>query len=116
MCRSTEPIDIQNINEDLQEKPVVGDKKPVLEIITRVSTTIVNGTRRRRDVHPPPPRHITPYDDDSDYDDGYDIEPYKKQGSDGMKITNVEETVMEINSPYLINALKAVVEYYPGRK
>lgn len=56
------------------------------------------------------------YDDDEyEYDDHrYNTRPYRESREEGVKVTNVEETVMIINSPYLINTLKAVVEYYPG--
>jgi hypothetical protein len=113
VCRSTQPIDIKNLNDDASENFVKGNKKPVLEIITRVSTAVVSS---RHHGPPPPPQPV--YDEDGyDYDYSYsNNRPYRGGQDDGMKIMNVEETVMVINSPYVINALKAVVEYYPGCK
>lgn len=59
------------------------------------------------------------------FDDEYEYDRYPnhsfghgryKADDNEMKITNVEERVMIINSAHLINALKAVVAYYPGCK
>jgi hypothetical protein len=113
VCRSTEPIDIK-LNEDFRGDSNLENKKPVLEIITKVSTAIVSKKRRG----PPPPPQM--YDDDEyEYDryPGHLCGPgrYKSDDND-MKITNVEERVMIINSTHLVNALKAVVAYYPGSK
>ncbi|KAK9786666.1 putative P-loop containing nucleoside triphosphate hydrolase protein [Seiridium cardinale] len=110
LCRSVEPIDIHNLDEDSLENATAGDKKPILEIVTKVSTTIVN---KVHNGPPPPPPPVYDDDYDYDYDYGFNHRPYRGKQDDEMKITNVEETVMVINSPYLINALKAVVDYYP---
>ncbi|KAK6068113.1 ATPase protein, partial [Seiridium cupressi] len=109
-CRSVEPIDIQNLDEDSLENVTAGKNKPILEIVTKVSTTIVN---KVQNGPPPPPPPVYDDDYDYDYDYGSNHRPYRGKQDDGMKITNVEETVMVINSPHLINALKAVVDYYP---
>ncbi|RYP00792.1 hypothetical protein DL764_006396 [Monosporascus ibericus] len=106
--RSAEPMDIQ-LDGDSGEGVAPGKPKPILEIVTRVSTRVVDrsnrGWRDRR-LHPghfdhPRSRHY-PAADYSRNDDDSD-----------MQIANVEDTIMLINSVHLINALKAVVGYYP---
>ncbi|KAK8009118.1 hypothetical protein PG991_011669 [Apiospora marii] len=96
--------------KEASEKP-----KPVLEIITKVSTTLVrngpNGSYFPPPGPPPPPGMPYP-----GYYGGNTMPNGDEDGVDDvdLKIANVEQTSMVINSPYLINALKAVVEYYPG--
>ncbi|RYP49565.1 hypothetical protein DL768_004767 [Monosporascus sp. mg162] len=98
--RSAEPMDIQ-LHGNSGEGVATGKPKPILEIVTTVSTRLVNRSDRgyfddshNRRYQPP---HFPQDDDDSD-----------------MQIANVEHTTMIINSIHLINALKAVVGYYPG--
>ncbi|KAI1868453.1 uncharacterized protein JN550_006369 [Neoarthrinium moseri] len=107
--RSTEPINIQEFNDEYHHNAGRSTQKPVLEIITRVRAAPANQRGARINPGPPPM-----YSDDSD-DDVVDIihEPPRRGNHDGMNVTDVEETVMVINSVYLINALRAVVDYYP---
>ncbi|KAI1772594.1 P-loop containing nucleoside triphosphate hydrolase protein [Hypoxylon cercidicola] len=105
--RSKEPINIQL--DDIVDEGTSSTKKPILEIVTKISTQLVkknrtpNYPRRGRspdDIyyhHSPTPNYGQNEDEDSE-----------------MKIAKVEKTSMVINSIYLINALKAVVGYYPG--
>lgn len=114
VCRRTEPIEVQDLNNLTQEVGSDVSEKPVLEIVTSVTTAVVCS-------RPGPPRQppLPGYDDDFDYEYGgppvMPPQPYRNDHDDA-KIINVEETVMIINSAPLINALQAVVSYYPGRK
>lgn len=104
------PLDEGDSPKEASEK-----SKPVLEIITKVSTTLVrngpNGSYFPPPGPPPPPG--MPY---RGYYGGNPAQDGDENGVDDvdLKISNVEQTSMVIHSPYLINALKAVVEYYPG--
>ncbi|KAK8104750.1 ATPase [Apiospora kogelbergensis] len=108
VCRSRYPIDVPLAEGESLEQPP--ESKSVLEIITKVTTQVIRqGPPGARQPHPPPPPG-NPYqgyygDGPAGYDDDDKVE---------FKIANIEQTSMIINSPYLINALKAVVEYYPG--
>ncbi|KAH8196276.1 hypothetical protein TruAng_009557 [Truncatella angustata] len=115
LCRSTDPIDIRDVTEKPQEGITDINGRSILEIITSVSTTFVDNNRSGN----PQPMYMAPpgYEDDFDYN--YPPPPmpsqmYKREENDDIKIKNVEETVMVINSAPLINALQAVVDYYPG--
>ncbi|KAK8071924.1 ATPase [Apiospora saccharicola] len=114
VCRSSSPIDVP-LDEGDSIHEVSEKSKPVLEIITKVSTTMVrhgpNGNYFAPPGPPPPPG--MPY---HGYYGGNNGPNGEEDGVDDvdLKIANVEQTSMVINSPYLINALKAVVEYYPG--
>ncbi|TDZ30453.1 ATPase family AAA domain-containing protein 3B [Colletotrichum spinosum] len=83
------------------------DVEPIIEIVTKVSRQFKQGHL----VPPPrPPRqYYNRFDDvyessssDSDEDEAYLQRPCK-----------IENTQMIIHSPYLLNALRATVEYYP---
>ncbi|RYP41887.1 hypothetical protein DL767_000716 [Monosporascus sp. MG133] len=110
--RSAEPMDIQ-LDGNSGEGVAPRKPKPVLEIVTRVSTRLVDRSNqglRNPQLHPPMPgyfgdSHNRPYPAP-----GY---PWKNDDSD-MQIARDEHTTMVINSIHLINALKAVVGYYPG--
>ncbi|XDG08691.1 hypothetical protein ABKA04_008306 [Annulohypoxylon sp. FPYF3050] len=112
--RSNEPINVQ-LDEMNEEVPTLKNK-PVLEIITQVSTAVVHKSQPKGRRRPPPHHRWNPRYDFDEFDD------YPYQGGripmitdeSGMKVTKVETTCMVINSVHLINALKAVVEYYPS--
>ncbi|KAK7914204.1 ATPase [Apiospora marii] len=114
VCRSSSPIDVP-LDEADSPKEDSDKSKPVLEILTKVSTTLVrngpNGSYFPPPGPPPPPGMPYP-----GYYGGNAMPNGDEDGVDDidLKIANVEQTSMVINSPYLINALKAVVEYYPG--
>ncbi|KAI0839056.1 P-loop containing nucleoside triphosphate hydrolase protein [Hypoxylon sp. FL0890] len=110
--RSREPINVQ-LDDLNDETASSSSKKPILEIVTKVSTCLVQ-KNRRVDRAPRPHRRR--------WNDGFDYMPYDhlyqedRQRSDEdseMKIAKVEKTYMVINSIHLVNALRAVVEYYP---
>ena len=104
VSRSDEPLSIA-LNND-EENSTAGTKsKPILEIVTKISTQFVRNAPRGHH-HYPPPR----YYDVNVISPGF--EPAEDDSE--MKFTKVEQTTMIINSAYLINALKAVVGYYPG--
>ncbi|KAI1375462.1 P-loop containing nucleoside triphosphate hydrolase protein [Hypoxylon crocopeplum] len=107
--RSKEPINVQ-LN-DIDEKGVSSTKKSILEIVTKVMTVPV---KKRRPAFPPPP---LPHQDWNPYDDHAFRETYrqKEDENEAIRIANIEVTSMVINSVHLINALKAVVGYYPGK-
>ncbi|KAF2971004.1 hypothetical protein GQX73_g2565 [Xylaria multiplex] len=75
--RGSKPVDPE-VEETLDEESQKVKKKPVLEIVTVVSTSLV-------------------IEDEPD-----------------MRLTTSQNTTMVIRSRHLINALAAVVEYYPG--
>ncbi|KAI1209772.1 P-loop containing nucleoside triphosphate hydrolase protein [Annulohypoxylon truncatum] len=113
--RSHEPINVQL--DDMNEEVPSLKKKPVLEIVTKVSTTVIQNIRpagRRL----PPPHHVrwNHRYDYNEYDDFSRPGGPMPRGIDesGVKIAKVETTCMVINSIHLINALKAVVGYYPS--
>ncbi|OTA87891.1 hypothetical protein M434DRAFT_399297 [Hypoxylon sp. CO27-5] len=111
--RSREPISVQLDDLD-DEATSSSSKKPILEIVTKVSTSIIQ--KNRRADHVPPPRRRR-------WNDGFDYLPYddlpyqedrpRSEDDSEMKIGKVEKTYMVINSIHLINALRAVVGYYP---
>lgn len=114
--RSPDPIDIQ-LNNGGSEPLKADDKnKPVLEIVTKVSTQLARQTDQSRYNRAPLRRCRQPYDPYcmDDYDDPYSYPGHQQQSDDDseVKIAKVEQTTMVINSAHLINALKAVVGYY----
>ncbi|KAI1138283.1 P-loop containing nucleoside triphosphate hydrolase protein [Hypoxylon sp. FL0543] len=109
--RSREPINIQL--DDLTDEAASSSssKKPILEIVTKVSTSLVQKGPRIDRV--PPPRRRR-WNDGFDYmDDLYQEDRQRSADDSEMKIAKVEKTYMVINSIHLINALRAVVGYYP---
>ncbi|RYP65441.1 hypothetical protein DL771_008313 [Monosporascus sp. 5C6A] len=105
--RSAEPMDIK-LDGNSGEGVAPGKHKPILEIVTRISTRLVrksnrgwrytrSGLQAREYITPLPSPGYPQNDDDPD-----------------VQIAKVEHTTMVINSIHLINALKAVVGYYPG--
>ncbi|KAI2604300.1 P-loop containing nucleoside triphosphate hydrolase protein [Hypoxylon fragiforme] len=94
--RSQVPINIQL--DDLDEPGISTIKKPILEIITKISTWLVRKGRSSniRPLH----SGLRRGDDDNE-----DVE---------TEAVNQEKTSMVINSVHLINALRAIVGYYPG--
>ncbi|KAK8061615.1 P-loop containing nucleoside triphosphate hydrolase protein [Apiospora phragmitis] len=116
VCRSSSPIDVP-LGEGESSQQVSEKSKPVLEIITKVSTTVIRNGRGGGYYPPPGPPPRRPMYDTGDPYSGYFGADTVQHGDDDnveLKIANVEQTSMVINSRYLINALKAVVEYYPG--
>ncbi|KAI1500145.1 P-loop containing nucleoside triphosphate hydrolase protein [Biscogniauxia marginata] len=113
--RSLEPIDIQL--GELDGETASSAKKPVLEIVTVISDTLSkrhSGFYPHHQRLPPPPN---PPQVVNGYNYGGCFGPAYVPGNEeapAMKITQFEKTAMVINSPHLINALKAVVGYYPG--
>ncbi|KAI1091799.1 P-loop containing nucleoside triphosphate hydrolase protein [Rostrohypoxylon terebratum] len=106
--RSNEPINVQL--DEMNEEVPTSKNKPVLEIVTQVSTAVVHKSRPKgRRPLPPHQRWGSRYDIDE-----FDDYPYQGTDESGMKVTQVETTTMVINSVHLINALKAVVGYYPS--
>ncbi|KAK7757947.1 hypothetical protein SLS62_000325 [Diatrype stigma] len=116
--RSPDPIDIQLHNSG--GGPLTADNKvkPVLEIVTKVSTQLIKRTGQSRFNRGPQRRCRQPYDPYcmDDYNDPYLYPGHQQQSEDDseVKIAKVEQTTMVINSIHLINALKAVVGYYPS--
>ncbi|TRX91432.1 hypothetical protein FHL15_007656 [Xylaria flabelliformis] len=104
--RGSKPIN-SDIGNTLGEGAQKGKKKPVLEIVTVVSTAFRNNRpiyncHQRGGMRPPPrPLYITSPDDSEDESDA--------------QIIKSESTTMMIYSRHLINALAAVVTYYPGK-
>ncbi|KAI1421517.1 P-loop containing nucleoside triphosphate hydrolase protein [Xylaria sp. FL1777] len=108
--RGPKPID-PNLGEALDQEAKKDKKKPVLEIVTVVSTSLVASQPSYDDYPPPhyghryaPRRHEWEYG------------PPRANGEDesGMRVARSENTSMVIRSRHLINALAAVVGYYPG--
>ncbi|KAI0108891.1 P-loop containing nucleoside triphosphate hydrolase protein [Nemania sp. FL0031] len=101
--RGPKPIDpdYESASDDKSQK---GKKKPVLEIVTVVSTSLVSN-------QPTPDRYGSPfYPRRPDWGYGHQ----KPQDESEMQVTKTETTTMIIRSRHLINALAAVVSYYPG--
>lgn len=78
-----------------------GYEKPILEIVTTV--TSVHVTKNNT------------YIEDVETSYGQARIRVRRSPRNASKAGNVERTAMNINSPYLVNALRAVVEYYPRR-
>ncbi|KAI0881424.1 P-loop containing nucleoside triphosphate hydrolase protein [Annulohypoxylon maeteangense] len=114
--RSHEPIKVQL--DEMNEEVSSSTKKPILEIVTKVSTTVIQQKQPGR--RPPLPQHPrwNPRFDYNGFDDfSYQGGPPRRPGGideSTMKVAKVETTCMVINSTHLINALKAVVGYYPS--
>ncbi|KAI0106616.1 hypothetical protein F4814DRAFT_451830 [Daldinia grandis] len=94
--RSREPI---NVELDGIDEGGASARKPVLEIVTKVTTSFKKN--RPQIDHVPYPRRYQ-------WDPGFDFDM-----NDEVNIVKVENTYMVINSIHLINALRAMVEYYP---
>ncbi|RYP72646.1 hypothetical protein DL770_007933 [Monosporascus sp. CRB-9-2] len=110
--RSAEPMDIQ-LDGNSGEGVAPGKPKPVLEIVTMVSTRLVN--RSNRGWHNPLSNPPIPGYFGGPHNRPYPAPGYPQNDDDSdMQMAKVEHTTMVINSVHLINALKAVVGYYPG--
>lgn len=111
MRRSHEPINIQ-LNDMDEEGAPSTQGRPILEIVTKVSMQLVN--KKRSPNHAPQRNRAW---DRYNYDFGHGETPNYMQNDNEeseMKIAKVEKTTMVIKSIHLINALKAIVGYYPG--
>ncbi|KAI0421819.1 P-loop containing nucleoside triphosphate hydrolase protein [Xylaria grammica] len=106
--RGSKPIDPE-VGETLGDKSQKDKKKPVIEIVTVVSTSLVANQPENHHhyggrYHPPgypgwpfgPPR------------------PNNNEDESDMRVTKSQNTCMVIRSRHLINALAAVIDYYPG--
>ncbi|KAI1758918.1 P-loop containing nucleoside triphosphate hydrolase protein [Hypoxylon sp. FL1150] len=109
VCRSREPINIQL--DDMVDEGT-SSTKPILEIVTKISTQLVK--KNRAPVRNTPPLRRRGWS--PDYYQRREIPDYRQNEEEDaeMKIAKVEKTSLVINSVHLINALKAVVGYYPG--
>ncbi|TGJ75550.1 hypothetical protein E0Z10_g10983, partial [Xylaria hypoxylon] len=106
--RGPKPIDPE-VGETLNEQGQKDKKKPVLEIVTVVSTSLVSDQPvydhphyGRRNF---PPRRP---------DWGYGPPLPSIEDESDMRVMKSQNTAMVIRSRHLINALAAVVGYYPG--
>ncbi|KAK8016738.1 ATPase [Apiospora rasikravindrae] len=118
VCRSSSPIDVPLGGEGESPQQVSEKSKPILEIVTKISTTAIkNGTGGGCFPPPGPPPRRPMYDGGDPYSGYYGASTTQHGDDDNveLKIADIEQTSMVIYSPYLINALKAVVEYYPGK-
>lgn len=104
VSRSDEPLSIALDNDD-GHSMLAKKSKPILEIVTKISTQFVRNTARGPHP-PPPPAHYDAH--------GFPMGFQPSEDNSDFNLTKVEQTTMVINSAYLINALKAVVGYYPG--
>ncbi|KAI1334078.1 P-loop containing nucleoside triphosphate hydrolase protein [Xylariaceae sp. FL0016] len=99
--RSNRPININIGGEDESKLPK--GQKPVMEIVTVVSTAVISTrpVRNSRQMHVrgrwAPSPVMSGREDDQN-----------------SKLAQVKNTAMVIHSAYLLNALRAVVGYYPG--
>ncbi|KAF3057150.1 putative ATPase protein [Daldinia childiae] len=101
--RSREPVDI---NLDDIDGGGASTRKPILEIVTEVTTSF----KKNR----PQVNHVGfDFDMDDEYSCRHAREPEHDENP-RVDIVRVEKTSMIINSIHLINALRAVVEYYPN--
>ncbi|KAI1642074.1 P-loop containing nucleoside triphosphate hydrolase protein [Daldinia loculata] len=110
--RSREPIDIEL---DGIDEGGASTRKPILEIVTKVTASLKKD-RPQFDHIPYPHRHQCDPGFDFDMDNEYSHRHARGREHDentGVNIVKVENTSMVINSIHLINALRAVVEYYP---
>ncbi|KAI0428899.1 P-loop containing nucleoside triphosphate hydrolase protein [Xylaria sp. FL1042] len=108
--RGPKPID-PDLGEDLGEKSQKDKKKkPVLEIVTLISTSLVSSPPFYGD-YPPPFHHYGPR-----YGCPRPCGPPRPnfEEESGMDIAKSVNSIMTIRSRHLINALAAVVGYYPG--
>ncbi|KAH9892041.1 P-loop containing nucleoside triphosphate hydrolase protein [Xylariomycetidae sp. FL2044] len=109
VTRSRDPIDVQLDQLNGADSFAPGSKRPVLEIVTKISPY------HNPPSPPRPPRRSTrgpPRVPRIDWAAGYD-DDYSAGGSDAH-YSQVEEKTMVIYSEHLINALRAVVSYYPA--
>ncbi|KAI1152627.1 P-loop containing nucleoside triphosphate hydrolase protein [Nemania diffusa] len=105
VSRGPKPIDPES-EDGSDEKAAKDKKKPVLEIVTVMSTSLVSNQ---------------PSQDNRHYGNRfYPGHPWygpsgpKKEEESDMQISKSQTTTMVIRSRHLINALAAVVNYYPG--
>ncbi|KAK2023511.1 ATPase [Colletotrichum zoysiae] len=84
-------------------EPRTDNAKSILEIVTKVSTNVKMFQSPPRRGH----RHRNYYNSDDSSSSGSEDES-------GSKTARVIRTYMTIHSEYLINALRAVVAYYPN--
>ncbi|KAK0380383.1 ATPase [Colletotrichum limetticola] len=105
-------IDSRESSNPFKEIPDYGKKdgettqrtvNSVLEIVTKVNTSAkIRRVRRRRSPHISYP------------DDDYTSASSDSEDDERAKAGKIERTQMIIHSPHLINALRAVVAYYPN--
>ncbi|KAI1465295.1 P-loop containing nucleoside triphosphate hydrolase protein [Daldinia caldariorum] len=110
--RSREPI---NIELDEVEEGGFSREKPILEVVTRVSIS-VKKNRSQLGHLPYPRRHQWDPVYDFSVNNEYSHHHTRKQEHDknpGMNIVQVEKKSMVIHSVHLINALRAMLGYYP---
>lgn len=126
--KDSKPIDVNSLAKAKNTEDIVVEKKPVLEIVTEI-TAQVNRTRRR--AYPSRRRYsrsrsssrsLSPVSSRSRSPPGPPPPPggrvYHVLDSDEeaepLEISKVGKTSMLIHSPYLNNAIRHVVKYYPG--
>ncbi|KAI0466166.1 P-loop containing nucleoside triphosphate hydrolase protein [Xylaria cf. heliscus] len=102
--RGPKPID-PDIGDPLDERTQKGKKHPVLEIVTVVSTTFTKNQPIYHDI-----RHRGGRPNYA-----FSPGPHGSDDESDMQITKSEKTTMVIRSRHLINALAAVVSYWPGQ-
>ncbi|OTB17221.1 hypothetical protein K445DRAFT_315859 [Daldinia sp. EC12] len=110
--RSQEPIEIElgGVEEGGDSR-----KKPIIEIVTRISIS-AKKDRSQLDHLPYPRRRQWDPNFDFDMNNEYSCHHPRRRDHDkspGINIVQVEKKSMVIHSAHLINALRAVVEYYP---
>jgi hypothetical protein len=121
--KDSKPIDVNSLAKAKDREEIVVEKKPVLEIVTEI-TAQVNRPRRRypapRRRSPSPisvsrsrsssrassPEVVIRRQAPAYYSSDEDDEP--------LEVSKVGKTSMIIHSPYLNNAIRHVVKYYPG--
>jgi hypothetical protein len=116
--RSNNPINIDFDEFDSESGAGFLKQKPILEIVTKVSTNVVPQIGYHSHGRPYPPNYgldgLEPdYNNYGHGDPGY-YQPAVPNRPSKLKLVKTEATSMIINSPFLINALKSVVAYYPG--
>ncbi|KAI1326173.1 hypothetical protein F5Y16DRAFT_239033 [Xylariaceae sp. FL0255] len=105
--RSAEPIDVS----PGQTTDATKGKKPVLEIVTIVSTSFM----QKKPPHPCPPDPY--YVGHPGFPGRPPMSNWRHEGNrleNELKVTKVENKVMVVHSLHLRNALQAVIGYYPG--
>ncbi|CAM1504526.1 Fc.00g021170.m01.CDS01 [Cosmosporella sp. VM-42] len=114
--QSTESFkNIPQSEEDLDiEEEYLSAEKPVVEIVTKVFTARATGRPVRRRGRGPPAQQDRPITETFDQVD-YRYDDYYSDEEEDLEATapDIARPVMVIHSEHLINALKAVINYYP---
>lgn len=115
-CPFKDIPEFEEDEEDLDEDDSMGPEKPVIEIVTKVFTSKSSSrSTHRRPRGGPPVAQDRPITETFDQNMDYRYEDYYSDEDEDLEAStpDIARPFMVIHSEHLINALKAVIAYYP---